>query len=210
MSPKTGIQTDAERMTCYAALATAFSYPGPSLFEAWPQWARDKQGLIAEYDRLFRAQSLWLYGAEHLAENEFQRARQLSDIMGFYRAFGIEPDKDRPDALACELEFMHCLILKRHRIAGGAVPDPTGDKAAVCRQAERAFFEEHLAPAIAQIARAVQVRAEHPFYRQAADDLLILLEAECDNLSVGHPRPREIRPWDASCDPQDSCGETCV
>jgi TorA maturation chaperone TorD len=210
MSPKISIQTDTDRMACYAALAAAFSYPGPSLFQSWPQWAGDEQGMVAEYDRLFRAQSLWLYGAEHLAENEFQRARLLSDIMGFYRAFGIEPDKDRPDALACELEFMHCLILKHHRIAGGAVSDPTGDKAEVCRQAQRTFFEEHLAPAVVRIASEVQLRTTHPFYRQAADDLLRLLEAECDNLSVSPPQPREKRQGDAPCDPQDSCGGACI
>jgi TorA maturation chaperone TorD len=197
-------------MACYAALAAAFSYPGPSLFHVWPHWAQDEQGLVTEYDRLFRAQSLWLYGAEHLAENEFQRARLLSDIMGFYRAFGIEPDKERPDALACELEFMRCLILKQHRVGSGAVADPTGDKADVCRQAQRTFFQEHLAPAAAQIAPEVQVRTTHPFYRQAADDLLMLVEAECGNLGISPPQPHEKRRWDTPCDPQDSCGDACI
>ncbi len=83
MLRRTSIQTDTDRMARYAALAAAFSYPGPRLFQLWPEWAKDEHGLVTEYDRLFRAQSLWLYGAEHLVENEFQRARMLSDIMGF-------------------------------------------------------------------------------------------------------------------------------
>jgi len=209
MTNKMDVQAELDRMGCYQALATAFSYPGPPLFLLWPQWAEDENGLAAEYDRLFRAESLWLYGAEHVVENEFQRARMLSDIMGFYKAFGVEPNKDRPDALACELEFMHCLIVKCNRVDTGAVLDPAGDKADVCRQAQRKFFEEYLAPAIAQIAPEVQARAKHPFYRQAAQDFLAFIETECAHLAVSLPQSREKKP-EILADQQDFCGEKCI
>ncbi len=203
MTHETEVLTDSDRMACYQAFATAFSYPGPSLFQRWPEWAKDEHGLITEYDRLFRASGLWLYGAEHLVENEFQRARILSDIMGFYQAFGIEPNKERPDALACELEFVHYLIHKRMRLDDGTVPDPTGDKLSVCREAERGFFAEHLAPAVAQIAPKVKAQTQHPFYRQAAEDLLVFIDTEHDLLDAGQMRSLED---DAGC---RSSGKPC-
>jgi TorA maturation chaperone TorD len=196
-------------MGCYQALALAFSYPGPSLFRLWPQWAVDEPGMAAEYDRLFRTGEVWLYGAEYAAENEFQRARMLSDVMGFYHAFGAEPDKERPDALACELEFMQCLILKHARIDSGAVCDPAGDKAEVCRQAQRKFFAEYLAPAAVQIGSQLRVKASHPFYRQAAEDLQAFVESECGRLGVSPPQPREKTQQESS-DQQDFCGGHCI
>ena len=79
-------------MLKYKMLAEAFSYP-------------KEEGLQLEYDRLFRQGEVWLYGLEYAIENEFQRAQGLADINGFYRAFGLETDKERPDSLVCELEF---------------------------------------------------------------------------------------------------------
>jgi len=203
MAPKTGMQMDIDRMASYKALATAFSYPGPLLSDLWPEWGGQEQDLVAEYDRLFRAAGLWLYGAEHLAENEFQRARMLADIMGFYRAFGIEPDRDRPDALACELEFMHCLIFKRVRIGSGATSDAKGEKVGVCWGAERTFFAEHLGPAVAQFVPKLQAQATHQFYRQAAQDLLTFAEAEQIYLGTG-----EIK-WEILPERQEMQWEGC-
>ena len=59
-----------ERLLKYKELSAAFSYP-------------EKEELRLEYDRLFRLSEIWLYGAEYTAENEFQRANELSDISGF-------------------------------------------------------------------------------------------------------------------------------
>lgn len=201
MTQTPDMQIELDRMASYRAFAGAFSYPGPALLELWPDQSGRQQELAAEYDRLFRAAGLWLYGAEHLVENEFQRARMLADVMGFYRAFGIEPDRERPDALACELEFMRCLILKRIRVACQAKADPGGEKADVCRQAERRFFVDHLAPAVAQIAPKVQARAAHPFYRQVAQEVMAFIEAERAYLGADETaravRPdRQETPWE--------------
>jgi TorA maturation chaperone TorD len=125
------------------------------------------------------------------------------------RARAIEPDKDRPDSLACELEFMHCLVLKIARIDSGAIADPAGEKADVCRQAQRKFFQDYLAPAAAQIGRELRTRAKHPFYRQAANDLLAFIETECGHLGISPPQPRAKR-RDIPSDQQDFCGDNCV
>lgn len=69
------------------------------------------------------------------------RSQQLADIAGFYRAFGLEAERERPDHLVLELEFMAWLILKTLRA------ETLGDQEAaeVSRRAQARFFEEHLA-----------------------------------------------------------------
>src|SRR3989338_1183347 len=122
-----------ERLLKYRELAAAFSYP-------------KKEELRLEYDRHFRFSEIWLYGAEYTAENEFQRVKQLSDISGFYRAFGLQVDKERPDALSCELEFMHYLIYKELYCLKRNL-NQAEEKAGVCHDAQKKFFQAHLYPA---------------------------------------------------------------
>lgn len=165
----------------YKTLAVAFSYPEGPFFDCFGGvLAEDeKQGLPEEYDRLFRAQGIWLFGAEHTSANEFEKARALADIMGFYRAAGVEPEATRADALPCELEFMHYVIFKELRAAqrrGGR------RKARLCLEMQRKFLADHLLPAARAIARAVLGQTESAFYRQAAAELLDFLASEEDRL----------------------------
>jgi len=146
------------RMLEYKALAAAFSYP-------------ENKGLVSEYDRLFRQSEIWLYGAEHIAENEFQRSNLLSDIAGFYKAFGLQTDKDRPDFLVSELEFMYYLIHKE-------VKAPDEEKASICRDAARKFFNEHLSLAGKKIAKKIMQHTKNNFYKKKAEELLEFLESE--------------------------------
>ena len=147
-----------DRMLKYKALATAFSYP-------------EKKELFSEYDRLFRQNELWLYGAEYMAENEFQRSRILSDIAGFYKAFGLETDKDRPDLLVSELEFMHYLLYKQ-------INAPDNQKASICQDAQIKFFNEHLYPAAKKFSKKIISLARDDFYLKAGQELLEFLESE--------------------------------
>ena len=153
-----------ERLLKYKELAMAFSYP-------------EKEELRLEYDRLFRLSEIWLYGAEYTAENEFQRANELSDISGFYRAFGLQVDKERPDALSCELEFMHYLIYKelyclKKNLSKAQV------KAKICQDAQKKFFKTHLYPAAKKIVEKVILASENDFYSQLAQSLSAFLESE--------------------------------
>lgn len=147
-----------ERSLKYKRFAEAFSYP-------------KNKDLCLEYDRLFRQGEIWLYGSEHKAENEFQRANDLADINGFYKAFGLETDKERPDALPCELEFMHYLIFKEMNAPGA-------EKADICLSAQKKFFEEHLYPAAKNIAKKIPRLAKDGFYQEAGQELLRFLESE--------------------------------
>ena len=153
-----------ERLLKYKELAMAFSYP-------------EKEELRLEYDRLFRLSEIWLYGAEYTAENEFQRANELSDISGFYRAFGLQVDKERPDALSCELEFMHYLIYKelyclKKNLSKAQV------KAKICQDAQKKFFKTHLYPAAKKIVEKVILASKNGFYGELAQSLSAFLESE--------------------------------
>jgi TorA maturation chaperone TorD len=177
-------QADRDRMLAYRTWAAAFSYPDEAFFTHLPELAEQRHSLVSEYDRLFRAGLVWLYGAEHLVKNEFQRASLLSDIMGFYTAFGLEPDLERPDSIVCEMDFMHYLILKRDRLASPAGADDAQDKAGICRDAEKKFFVEHLEPAATPIAREILAQTNHLFYRQAAEEVLEFLSCERDHFGL--------------------------
>jgi TorA maturation chaperone TorD len=171
-------------MIRYKMLAAAFSYPDEAFFQRFPEAVEEKDSIVREYDRLFRAGIVWLYGAEHLAENEFQRANLFSDIMGFYLAFGVEPDKERPDSLSCEMEFLHYLIYKRVQALKGPGEDESSEKARICSDAERKFFVEHLAPAAQKIAEGIVSLSDLCFYKEAARNLLGFLESEREHFGI--------------------------
>ncbi len=166
---------DKARRVQYRKFQIAFSYPQDSLFSIFPDEDRDK--LMSDYDRLFRREEIWLYTTEYLAENEFQRARYLADIMGFYRAFGVEPNNERPDFLPNELEFMHYLIFKRTHAIERKTPD-SNEKAGLCLDAETRFFDEHLYPAAKRIAMAITSSAANGFYKRISKEMIGFLEEE--------------------------------
>ncbi len=61
------------------------------------------------------------YETEYTTPDALYKAHQLADIAGFYRAFGLEmstENRERPDHLAAELEFMHFLALKEAQAMG--------------------------------------------------------------------------------------------
>ena len=168
---------DRERMLRYKAFSIAFSYPDDGFFKFFPQALPEKEKLISIYDRLFRASEIWLYTTGHLAENEFQKAKTLSDIMGFYHAFKVEPDKKRPDSLEAEFEFMHYLIFKRIRALESNIKDYRA-KADICFDAEKKFFSEHMYPGARAIARKISLQKEDNFYVETAKDLSDFLKSE--------------------------------
>jgi TorA maturation chaperone TorD len=191
-------------MLAYRTWAAAFSYPDDAFFAHLPELAEQRQSLVSEYDRLFRTGLVWLYGAEHLVKNEFQRANLLSDIMGFYTAFGLEPDLERPDSIACEMDFMHYLILKRDRLASPVSADDAQDKAEVCKDAEKKFFVEHLEPAATPIAREILAQTNHPFYKQAAEGVLEFLSCEREHFGLASDPGRGAEDNDPVKDGQSS------
>ncbi len=171
-------QIDQERMANYKTFASAFLYPDQKFFKVFPDISSEREDLCREYDHLFRVREIWLYGAEYTSKTEFQRANYLSDIMGFYRAFGLETDKDRPDLLSNELEFMYYVIFKRLHLSKSPHIDDSQEKTETCLSAERKFFSEHLYPAAVPIAEAILEQTSNSFYKEMAQGMIEFLEKE--------------------------------
>ncbi|MCA9519379.1 MAG: molecular chaperone TorD family protein [Myxococcales bacterium] len=173
------------RGTRYKALSVALGYPNEALVSWFPQWADELEELQREYDRLFRAENLLLYSGEYTAKSDFQSTNALADIEGFYAAFGVECELERADALTNELEFMHLLIFKEEYALREGLPEAT-EKAAICRDAQRAFFLDHLYPAAQAVGRQIALRSANSFYTTTAHELLQFLTQERELLEARH------------------------
>jgi len=162
-------------MNKYKLFSTAFSYPDENFFNTFPELKDEQVDLIQEYDRLFRASEIWLYITEYLAKNEFQKSNYLSDIMGFYYAFGLEPDNDRADNLTSAFEFMYYLIFKANHAREQKRPKVN---TLVCFEALKAFFGDYVYLPARKISTAVLSQTRHRFYRMMAQELLEFIEKE--------------------------------
>lgn len=178
LNPSVAPRVNQARLSQYEKFAAAFSYPEKDFFAYFPGQEKAKDGLLCEYDRLFRSNAVWLYGSEYKIENEFQRVRDLAEISGFYRAFGLETRNDRPDALPCELEFMRYLIFKEMHA-------PSREKVFICRDAQKKFFKEHLHTAVKNIAGKILSLTGNDFYRRTTSDLMEFLKREEGFLEKG-------------------------
>ena len=122
------------------------------------------------------------YEVAHLKAGDFTRVHVMADINGFYRAFGVEPNKDRPDHVAAELEFMHLLTFKQaHALGAGQI-----ENASLCEQAGEKFFREHLSTWVDPLIDSLRARdpdALHPFYARLIDLLELFMESEKESLA---------------------------
>ncbi len=178
------INREKERLLKYKLFAAVFSYPEDELFKLLPHLLPEKERLVREYDAIFRSSGTWIYGVEYLAKNEFQRADYLSRIMGFYKAFGLEPDKDRPDALPFQMEFMHFLAFKfiyaveNNNETAGNKEIESDQRSAICFDAQEKFFSRFLGPCAERIAKTIILKAADSIYAEFAREMLGFLETE--------------------------------
>lgn len=202
MSTDTALPDEAQlvalgRSAAYACLARGFAWPdaeaqilapadtddrGPlsrlmrRLCEAGE--AGDVERLRRSYMRIFDPRRApHPFEAEHCTEHFRQRTDLLADLMGFYQAFAVCPDHERPDHIACELEFVHLLSLKEAR----ALRSGGDEQAAICASAREAFLAEHLLQWYEPIVEMIRQRATEPedlFYRVLADLLEALMARE--------------------------------
>jgi nitrate reductase assembly molybdenum cofactor insertion protein NarJ len=83
------------------------------------------------------------YETELGMPNEYRQSQEMADISGFYRAFGFQvggEQRERPDHLATELEFLYVLSLKEAYAAERGIDEHVE----VCVEARRAFLRDHL------------------------------------------------------------------
>jgi TorA maturation chaperone TorD len=200
-----GIASAAELVRSEPPLAAGELGPGElpigrlDVSELLARLPDSEQALNREYERAFGLLATSPhppYETEYLPEKfAFQRAQQLADVAGFYRAFGLQlsPEyPERPDHIVVELEFMAFLIGMERKAAEGSLAEKNG-RIAVCCEAQRRFLQEHLVWWLPTFAKLLV--HEHPgcFYAAVGRFLAALVPAERTLLNVP-PWKRPIEP----------------
>jgi DMSO reductase family type II enzyme chaperone len=127
--------------------------------------ASEPSEVAAEHNRLFAGEVACSAHETEYALDAFAKGRQLADIAGFYRAFGLEPGDTRglPDFIATEFEFMSFITRKE----AFAAVQGWDDRAEICANAQRSFLEAHLGRWLPAFARELAAIGG-PFFRASA------------------------------------------
>jgi TorA maturation chaperone TorD len=133
--------------------------PPPELVEIL---AADWGALATDYHALFGTGELCPYEGSYEPDS-FRVTRELSEVAGFYRAFGADTGgsrSDRPDHAGSELEFLAYLAAKR-------LAASSEEERAICRGAEDAFLLDHIGRWFPEFCREVEATGT-PFYSALA------------------------------------------
>jgi len=211
MKRATGEERALARATIYRVAALAFSYPtadtvaelrrtldiapvAADLIDPVTAAAieglgkelamRDQPSLETAYQRVFTlsySEDCPIHETAFSAKHLFQQVHQQADIAGFYRAFGVDANRERSDHLAAELEFCYLLTLKEAHARSNQEPDHIE----VCRQGQRTFLREHLARWAPLIGNRVIVTGVGTWYERAGWLLIAFVAAEERYLRLG-------------------------
>jgi len=176
-----------------AALETACLDALTHLAERRESLTRDV--LESEYTRAFGhalSRDCPPYETEYVGDQLFYQSQQLADIGGFYRAFGLDVSEtvhERLDHLAIELEFLHVATAREaHALHSG---DEEG--ARLCRDAQRAFVEDHLGRWVPYFAELVAKVAPDSIVRLFGDVLAWFVAFETQYLETSPDRVAGVR-----------------
>ena len=169
----------------------------------------DARGLERSYQTVFTLsynEDCPPYETAFSASHVFQQTQHQADIAGFYRAFGVRPEGDRPDHLAVELEFAYLLALKEAR----AREEDNRSGLDTTRAAHRSFLREHLARWTPLIAGRVALAGGHAWHTSAAHTLAGFIRWEEGFLRVGRidryrDEPGPPDPMETDGCPVDEC-----
>lgn len=145
------------------------------------------------------------YGCEYGEGAPLQQAQELADLAGFYLAFGLRlapGAAERPDHVACQMEFLRFLFLKEAHARGRG----DAEMLEVTRQAQRAFLRRHLGRFGCAFAASLEEADPDGFYGHLGRALEVFLRSACARLAapVG-PHLLELRPADFDDAPM-ACG----
>jgi DMSO reductase family type II enzyme chaperone len=185
--PARGIESISQ---LYLVMGRFFSYPGGPLYEAMrdPRTQEDLRALVeglpfgvkfegipspsvpqdeleSEYINSFDITPSCPLYEFHYRSGELTRREILEELLSFYGHFDVklsDTEKDYPDHLAAELEFMAFLAMKEADAGErGTDPDPY-------RRAQRDFLERHLGRWVDRLDGRIQKTTRERFYRGAS------------------------------------------
>ena len=106
------------------------------------------------------------YENEYYANHDVTfRSERLSDVAGFYRAFGLDRSgavRERIDHLTFEAEFLQIVIARQLYAADQGLDEAHVE---VCRQAQRSFFIEHFGWWLPAFGVQLESRSNCSFYK---------------------------------------------
>lgn len=169
----------------YKAMAQVFSYPSP---EVWQRMSESglvgpdlsRETLEAEYLAAFEVGRNGKPVALFEGNNRPDHGRDgiLQELLRFYEFFDVrlnENDRDYPDHLVTELEFLAWLCQQEH-----AAEDKGGD-AASFRRAARDFLDRHLAAWLPEFQRRLEATGTaYSEYGAALVDLVLQHRSRLD------------------------------
>jgi TorA maturation chaperone TorD len=135
----------------------------------------------------------------------FQQAQVMADIAGFFGAHGVQvgaSERERPDHIGAELEFMSLLARKEAHAVRAGLAEPRDE----CRRTEAMFLRDHLGCWGPSFGRRVEQLAATPLYRSVGGLLTRWLEADMAALEV---QPAFELDEPVGMPPQESDEEPC-
>ena len=123
------------------------------------------------------------YETEYGNEALFQQPQELGDLMGFYRAFGLDlraGTHERPDHVSCELEFLMFLFLKE----AYALEHNDRDMRQETGKAQMLFLRDHLGRFLPAFVGQLQRADRSGFYGNLGELCLCFIAAEAYRLQV--------------------------
>ena len=127
------------------------------------------------------------FETDYTARDVWRQSEQLADLAGFFRAFGVEPELERPDHVSVELEFVHVLLYKAAWAAGGG----DADHEALCLRALASFFRDHVVRWFPSFAERLAVLGADGPYAAIAQLATAAVHAQAEGLGLEIPVPTE-------------------
>lgn len=144
------------------------------------------QDLQSEYISIFDngRQANPIYETEYDRRRAMAKGNELSDIAGFYHAFGFELDStaegmEMLDHVGIELEFYSLMLMKQLHLK--EIKDQQGSD--IVEEGRKKFLQAHLGRFVGAVSRRPGVEGSD-FYRQVFQWGAQLIESECKHLDL--------------------------
>ncbi len=143
----------------------------------------------------------------YTAKEIFDETAQLSDIAGFFRAFGLDlAERERPDHITVELEFMQVVTAKEAFAHLHHGPE----KARLCRVVQRKFMGDHLGRWGQQFAQQLERQAPAGYFQALAGLIDVFIETDVSYLRAKPEVLRVNADWrskleEEGCSTTDDC-----